>query len=106
MQFRLKDPRGRRSVVYLAYLDDSGTHVQSPIVLCGCIVLKDERFYQLESTARFIADYLMVPHIDTFKEFHAYDLFSGAGIFKAIDKDRRFTAISYLLEAFKKFDAP
>lgn len=93
--------------VNLAYLDESGTDGHSPIVMFGALVFPVGAFGRMElmhSTA--IQQILPVDKIDEFKEFHAHDLYIGAGPFEGIDEVKRFTAIQVLLTAVKMEGLP
>jgi hypothetical protein len=86
--------------MHLAYLDESGTDGHSPIVMFGATIVPTGKFGHLEVLhSAAIQQILPIERIDEFKEFHAHDLYNGAGPFEGIDETKRFTAIQVLLTA-------
>lgn len=88
-----------RVFVHLAYLDDAGTDKHSPIAMFGAVMVLADKFGSMEllhSTA--IQQLFPVEEIeDKFKEFHASELYEGAGPFEGIEEEKRHNAIRVLL---------
>lgn len=90
--------------VHLTYLDEAGTDGHSSIVMFGAVVVFPGVFGRLEMM-HHNAIYQIFPdqeEVDRrFQEFHASELYLGAGSFAGIEERRRFDAINVLLIAMK-----
>ena len=53
-----------------------------------------------------IQQILPLDKIEQFKEFHAYDLYNGKGVFEGVEEAKRFTAIQVLLTAVRLYELP
>jgi hypothetical protein len=91
----------REEFVYLAYLDDAGSHKQSSIAMFGAVIVSPDSFGDLEGLHNAaIQQIIAVDEIeDKFHEFHASELYCGEGAFEGIEKAKRFDAIQVLLTA-------
>jgi Protein of unknown function (DUF3800) len=84
--------------VYIAYLDDSGSDGNSPIVVVGAALIADHLFPNIEGAAGTIAERLIPEEkMDEFEEFHAADLYYGHGVFKEINAETRHKSIQAML---------
>ena len=91
---------GRRGIVYLAYMDDSGTNNKNHKyqVMTAVLIEANRKFVNLEFDMASCIEKLMPPEkLQTFDEFHASDIYGGFGIFKDVEQSQRFAAINYLL---------
>lgn len=96
-------PTGR-VFVHLAYIDDSGTRDKTnPYQVMACLLIKDENFLYLEVRANLIAE-TIIPEDkrEEFEEFHAHELYRGRGVFEGVDQEKRFEAITHLLNGVKR----
>jgi hypothetical protein len=91
--------------VYLAYLDDSGSDLKSPVALVGSVIVSDELFAHFEQLLGMVVEDL-VPEGKTFSEFHAAELYWGNGAFAGIDQETRHEAIRRLLRIISTFRVP
>src|ERR1700675_3258163 len=99
-------PTFRRLFMHLAYIDDSGAHANCPIALYGALVIPDRLMLAIEGlSAMTAANLLPADRRGRVKEFHAYDLLKGEGIFEGINETARFKAI-HLLLAYAQMHAP
>jgi len=98
----------REVFVHLAYMDDSGSHKGSNIVMFGAVIVYPDTFGQVEIFhSNAVQQIFAVNEIEEkFKEFHASELFHGEGAFADIEKERRFSAIRVLLSAIKMENLP
>jgi hypothetical protein len=72
--------RDKGSIVHLAYLDDSGSDKESPIVVFGGVVIPDMAFSVIEHTVGWVVEHLIPEgRVDSFEEFHAAHLYWGEG---------------------------
>ena len=93
--------------MHLAYFDETGTSGSSPIAMFGALVVPVGGFGRLSilhQTA--IQQILPSERINEFKEFHAFQLYQGKGIFEGVDQSKRFTAIQVLLTAVRSDNLP
>jgi hypothetical protein len=89
--------------MHLAYLDDSDTKCKpSKWQVMSGVIIEDKTFKIVEIGMTGIQQKLIPPdRLDRFEEFHACELYGGYGIFEGIDQDKRFEAITNLLELLK-----
>ncbi len=94
-------------LVYLAFLDDSGTHPDKKTkfqIMTG-VVLEGWEFRDIELVmGLLIEELVLIDKQDEFKEFHAWELFQGCGPFEGVDENRRTAAVEgilYTVEARK-----
>ena len=100
-------PHERRIFVHLAYVDDTCSDKKSPIVVMGAVLIHDLFFSELEIRAGMIVEQLIPPdRLDDFKEFHAFELYGGDGVFEGIDETVRREAMSRLLHQVDSFNCP
>jgi Protein of unknown function (DUF3800) len=89
----------KRSVVHLAYLDDSAakfSHVRWQVM--SGVIIEDKAFKLTEVGVAIVPELLMpADKLAQFDEFHACQLYHGTGIFEGIDQVTRFEAITRLL---------
>jgi Protein of unknown function (DUF3800) len=84
--------------VHLVYLDDSGSEKDSKTVMVGALLIPENQFGKAETIAGMVIDTLINKHdVQGFKEFHAYELFNGDGVFKQVEECHRYEAIRVLL---------
>jgi Protein of unknown function (DUF3800) len=96
-----------RLFVHLAYLDETGTHDHSPIVMFGALIVPVGSFGYLSGLhSAAIQQILPVDAIETFTEFHACELYQGAGAFEKIEESKRIGAIQVLLAAVRLQELP
>jgi hypothetical protein len=96
-----------RQHVYLAYIDDSGSHATSKACLFGALILPDMLFSAMELTAGAVVEHLIpADRHERFEEFHARDLFLGLGTFEGIAELQRFDAIALLLAVVQNNNIP
>lgn len=99
----------RRIYMQLAYLDDCGTHKESPITLCGAVVFVPDQFGHAENLhGAAIQQMFSVEEINEgmFSEFHASELHEGNKPFDSIPAEKRFQAMKVLLTAMKTGGSP
>lgn len=100
-------PPERRHFVHLAYLDETGTDGHSSIVMFGALIVPSGHFGSISAMHEIAAQQILpVEGIDEFKEFHAYELYNGSGIFEGVDEEKRFKAIEVLLMAVRQQKLP
>ncbi|HEY4839234.1 MAG TPA: DUF3800 domain-containing protein [Candidatus Acidoferrales bacterium] len=94
--------------MYLAYLDDSGTgNKTSPFQMMTAVIIADLQFTILEILMSAAVE-AIIPweKMDSFEEFHAFDLYWGKGIFEGMEQEKRFTVIKALLTVISKYSVP
>jgi Protein of unknown function (DUF3800) len=88
----------RKAFVQIAYVDDSGSDPQSPLVVVGGVVIPDTRFFEVEQAVGSVVASLIPPELrDEFSEFHAADFLNGARPFQLIPEAKRREAARRLL---------
>jgi hypothetical protein len=93
--------------VHLAYLDDAGTDEHSPIAMFGAVIIYPDKFGYVENLhSAAIQQIVPLDRAADFKEFHAAELYYGEGVFKDIEKSKRFLAIQVLLESMRSEKLP
>jgi hypothetical protein len=93
--------------MHVAYLDDSGSDKQCPLVVFGGVVVRPEQFWKMDLRVGIIPEVMMPPDkCDQFEEFHAAELFGGYGAFKEVSEEKRHSAIRALLATLDRFDIP
>ncbi len=91
--------------MHLAYLDDS--QFESSLAMFGAVIMPHGAFGFAERVHSIAIEQLFtLDDIENFQEFHARDLFLGEGTFKGAPEDRRFDAITVLLQAMTHYDMP
>ncbi|HEY6248724.1 MAG TPA: DUF3800 domain-containing protein [Candidatus Angelobacter sp.] len=101
IQDRREPASALRTFVYLAYLDDSGTTRPKgkTFQVLSAVLIEDSIYQMLEvEVADCIEKLLPEDRLDSFEEFHATELFNGCNQFEGIDQEKRFAAITRLLE--------
>jgi hypothetical protein len=97
----------RRTLVHLAYLDDSDTRQKRHKwqVMAG-VVMEDRSFKLAEIGMSVAQDHLGLSpeQLENFQEFHACELYGGYGFFEKVEQERRFDALSGLLAIIKMLD--
>lgn len=87
--------------MYFSYLDESESDrkkVQVPYFVLSAVLVNERVFGNLEIMSSIVVeDILPEERRASFKEFHAYELFNGYGVFDGIDRPKRFHAIETLL---------
>jgi hypothetical protein len=64
----------------------------------AAVLISDTEFFDIERDMGATVEQLLPEdRIETFEEFHAFELYGGYGIFEGIDQDARFDAIKRLL---------
>jgi Protein of unknown function (DUF3800) len=89
--------------MHLAYLDDSDTKGKNlKLQVVAGVLIEDKNFKTIEISMRKIrADLIPPEKIGEFKEFHACELYGGHGVFETIAQEKRFEAISRLLNLLR-----
>lgn len=89
--------------MHLAYLDDSDTKGKGlKLQVVAGVLIEDKNFKTIEMSMRKIrADLIPPEKIGEFKEFHACELYGGHGVFATIAQEKRFEAISRLLNLLR-----
>jgi hypothetical protein len=97
----------RRSFMYLAYTDDSGSDKKSPTIVIGAVLISHQWIQEIETVAGLVVENLIPKdRIEDFKEFHTCELFGGYGTFEGIALNDRRKAITALLQQVKRFAIP
>src|SRR5437016_4663759 len=88
-----------KAFMHLAYIDDSGSDRDNPIVVVGAAIIEDMWFQNIEAMHATTIELLNLPpeKLETFNEFHAVDLYHGHRAFFEIPDKLRFGAITKLL---------
>lgn len=94
--------------VYLAYIDDSNQkRGKEQLQVLAAVILDDSNFRNVEiMSAAHVMDLIPEERIDSFKEFHATELYNGHGAFNGIDQEKRFELIHEILTELKEADVP
>src|ERR1022692_1850115 len=97
-----------RLFVYLAYVDDSDTKSKTKKwQVLSAVIAKDIHFDGLEIImGTIIEDLVPSDKLEEFKEFHAAELYGGHGVFEGIEQNKRFAAITELLNLIVNSDLP
>ncbi len=97
--------KDRRSNVYLAYLDDGG---KGKVKIFGGVLLPEDVYSHLEFQSAMIVHHLFSDEEqrEEFKEFHASDLFAGAGAFTDVPEAVRHKALLDLVQMCGIFQLP
>lgn len=101
-----------RWFMYLAYLDDSGTtgrkldDPDSPFQVITAVLAKDEQFNSMEIILSAISDMLPEDCRASFREFKAYDLFRGKGVFRKVGQSTRHEVLSHICKSVKGIHLP
>lgn len=94
--------------MYLAYLDDSGTHDKSrKYQVLTAVLVHDQTYPSIElNVGQCVEDAVPPDKIEQFEEFHAWELYGGRGIFEGVPQDKRFHAIKRLLTIVSDYKLP
>lgn len=91
--------------MHLAYIDDS--QFETSLAMFGAVVMPHGSFgfaERMHSVA--IEQILDIDKVRDFEEFHARDLYLGEGAFKGIQEEKRYDAITVLLQAMGSYQLP
>jgi hypothetical protein len=91
--------------VYLSYIDDSGRFdkKKNTFQVLSAVMVHDHLHWHVEVNAA-----LAIPEerLETFEEFHAWQLYGGYEVFDGIPRDRRYRVIEDLLALVDSFKMP
>jgi Protein of unknown function (DUF3800) len=94
-------------LMYLTYLDDSGSDRKSPVVLVGAVLIKDPDIRKLEAIGAIaVEQFIPEGKWPSFKEFHAAELFHGHQVFEGVDISVRHEAIEVMFRQMMELDIP
>ena len=95
--------------VYLAFLDDSGTHPDKKTkyqVMAGAII-EGWEFRNLEFAMGVVVSEILNDDMkEKFEEFHAWELFNGEGVFAGVDQLIRLEAVDNILYQVAQHKVP
>ena len=85
-----------RSFVYLAYFDDSKRPKKYQVM--AAVLLKDSHFAWIETVLGIsVKDLLPEKKLSQFREFHAWEIYGGYGVFEGVEQAKRHRVIMELL---------
>lgn len=86
--------------MYIAFIDDSGSHDQSAFQVVGAVFGKEADFFNLELTLGVLVTENLIPSEkwEPFEEFKASDLYKGRNAFQDIKPEKRYKAIGDFLK--------
>jgi len=92
--------------VYIAFIDDSGSHEQSAFQVVGAVFGKEADFFNLELTLGVLVTQDLIPSEkwQSFEEFKASDLYKGNNAFQDIKQEKRYKAIKDFLKIVGECD--
>lgn len=95
-----------KPLVYLIYVDESGSSAREPIQITAAVVVRDNLWHAIESSMEAIMqDYILEQDWDAF-EFHACDLYQGHGYFENWDRSVRHEILTRILKVLTDYELP
>jgi hypothetical protein len=97
-------------LVRVIYIDEAGSSPQEPVFTWAAIVVKDRQWLKIEKLALDIIDTMVPRELRDNFEFHACDLFTGAGVWDrwrhATGKALRFAILESFLRLIRRYRLP